>query len=168
MVGAGGVSADAQAAYESALTLHQSFLAGVNYISHGVGWLEGGLTAGYEKMVLDADLCETLQLLAKPIDLSEEGQALDAVREVGPGAHFLGCAHTQRNFETAFWRSGVADNNSFEQWRDAGSKDAAQRANETWKRLLREYEAPPLDPALDESLQAFMAKRKETLPDSVS
>ena len=91
-----------------------------------------------------------------------------AIREVGPGSHFLGCAHTQANFETAFWRSAIADNNSFEQWRDDGGKDVAQRANETWKRMLRDYEAPALDPGLDEALQAFMAKRKEKLPDGVT
>ena len=150
---------DAQAAYESALTLQTSFLAGVNYISHGVGWLEGGLTAGYEKMILDADLCETLQLLAKPIDLSDEGQALDAVREVGPGSHFLGCAHTQRNFEAAFWQPTVADNKTYEQWTVEGSLDAAQRANRIWKKMLREYEAPPIDPAIDEALRDYRDRR---------
>ena len=108
------------------------------------------------------------QRLAQGIDATENGQALSAIREVGPGSHFLGCAHTQANFETAFWRSQIADNNSYEQWRDGGGLDTAQRANEMWKRQLREYEAPPLDPAIDEALQAFMAKRKETLPDGVS
>jgi trimethylamine--corrinoid protein Co-methyltransferase len=93
---------------------------------------------------------------------------MDAIREVGPGSHYLGCAHTQANFETAFWRSGLADNNSFEQWRDDGEKDIVQRANERWKQMLRDYEAPPLDPGIDEALQAFMAKRKEVLPDNVS
>ena len=102
------------------------------------------------------------------VDLSENGQALDAIREVGPGSHFLGCSHTQANFETAFWRSTIADNNSFEQWRDDGGKDITQRANETWKRMLCDYEAPALDPALDEALQAFMAKRKVGLPDGVA
>jgi trimethylamine--corrinoid protein Co-methyltransferase len=87
---------------------------------------------------------------------------------VGPGSHFLGCAHTQANFETAFWRSAIADNNSYEQWRDDGEKDVTKRANETWKRMLRDYEGPALDPGLDEALQAFMAKRKEVLPDSVA
>jgi len=150
---------DAQAAYESALTLQTSFLAGVNYISDGVGWLEGGLTAGYEKMILDADLCETLQLLAKPVDLSQEGQALDAVREVGPGSHFLGCAHTQRNFESAFWRPTVADNKTYEQWTQEGSQDAARRANLIWKKMLAEYQAPPIDPAIDEALREYRDRR---------
>lgn len=150
---------DAQAAYESSLTLQTTFLAGVNYISHGAGWLEGGLSAGYEKMILDADLCEALQEMAKPIDLSEEGQALDAVREVGPGAHFLGCEHTQRNFETAFWRPTVHDTKTYEQWSEEGSQDAAQRANKIWKKMLTEYQAPPLDPAIDEALRDHRDRR---------
>ena len=124
--------------------------------------------SGYEKLIIDADQLTMFQRFAEGVDFSENGQALDAIREVGPGSHFLGCAHTQANFETAFWRSAIADNNSFEQWRDDGGKDAAQRANETWKRMLRDYETPPLDPAIDEALKTFMAKRKEKLPDSVA
>ena len=107
-----------------------------------------------------------MQVLAKNIDLSENGQAMDAIREVGPCMHFLGCAHTQANFETAFYRSSIADNNSYEQWEAEGAQDAAQRANKLWKRMLREYEAPALDPAIDEALQAFIAKRKAASPDS--
>jgi trimethylamine--corrinoid protein Co-methyltransferase len=107
-----------------------------------------------------------MQVLAKNIDLSENGQALDAIRDVGPGTHFLGCAHTQANFETAFYRSSIADNNSFEQWESEGAQDAAQRANKIWKRMLRDYEPPAIDPAVDEALQAFMTKRKAAAPDS--
>ena len=110
-------------------------------------------------MILDADLCETLQLLAKPVDLSQEGQALDAVREVGPGSHFLGCAHTQRNFESAFWRPTVADNKTYEQWTQEGSQDAARRANLIWKKMLAEYQAPPIDPAIDEALRDYRDRR---------
>ncbi len=157
---------DAQAAHESSNTLWPTLLAGVNFVLHAAGWLEGGLVSSYEKFVIDADQLSMVQRFAEGIDYSENGQALSAIREVGPGSHFLGCAHTQANFETAFWRSTVADNNSFEQWRDDGGKDAAQRANATWKRQLQEYEAPPIDPAQDEALLAYMAKRKETLPDT--
>jgi trimethylamine--corrinoid protein Co-methyltransferase len=107
-----------------------------------------------------------MQVLSKGIDLSENGQALDAIREVGPGSHFLGCAHTQANFETAFYRSTIADNNSYEQWEAEGALDAAQRANKLWKRMLEDYEAPAIDPAIDEALQAFMAKKKAETPDS--
>ena len=159
---------DAQAAYESANTMWSTLLSGVNFCLHAAGWLEGGLASGYEKLIMDADQLTMYQKFAQGIDFSENGQALDAIREVGPGAHYLGCAHTQANFETAFWRSGLADNNSFEQWRDEGQKDIVVRANERWKQMLRDYEAPALDPGIDEQLQAFMAKRKEVLPDNVS
>ncbi len=159
---------DAQAAHEASNTLIPTLLGGVNFALHSAGWLEGGLVSSYEKFILDADQLSALQRMAQGIDMSENGQAMDAIREVGPGSHFLGCAHTQANFETAFWRSIIADNNSYEQWRDEGGKDAAQRANGIWKKQLAEYEAPYLDPGLDEQLQAFMRKTKETLPDNVS
>jgi trimethylamine--corrinoid protein Co-methyltransferase len=160
--------ADAQAAHEAANTLWPTLLAGVNFCLHAAGWLEGGLVSSYEKFIIDADQLTMFQRLAEGIDYSENGQAMSAIREVGPGSHYLGCAHTQANFETAFWRSAVADNNSFEQWRDGGGRDAASRANDMWKRQLREYEAPELDPAIDEALLAFMTKRKEVLPDTVA
>ena len=133
---------------------------------HAAGWLEGGLTVGYEKFILDADQCGMAAVFVKGVDLSENGQALDAILSNGPGQHFLGSAHTQANFETAFYRAETADNNSYEQWEEDGSLDAAQRANAIWKRMLREYEAPPLDEALDEALLEFIARRKASMPDS--
>ena len=157
---------DAQAAYESANTLLPGVLGGVNFMLHSAGWLEGGLASSYEKLVMDGDQLGMMQVLAEGVDLSENAQAMDALREVGPGSHFLGCAHTQANFETAFYRSSIADNNSFEQWESEGSKDAATRANALWKSMLAEYEAPPIDPGIDESLTAFMTKKKESMPDS--
>jgi trimethylamine--corrinoid protein Co-methyltransferase len=157
---------DAQAAYESAATLQPTVLAGVNFVLHAAGWLEGGLAMGYEKFVLDADQCGMMGVFVEGMDLSENGQALDAIRENGPGQHFLGTAHTLANFETAFYRSEVADNNSFEQWHEGGSLDAAQRANAIWKRMLAEYEQPPLDPGVDEALREFVARRKAAEPDS--
>src|SRR6201981_81571 len=157
---------DAQAAYESANTLVPTCLGGVNFVLHTAGWLEGGLAMGYEKFVMDADQAGMMHTLLAGVDLSENGQALDAIREVGPGKHFLGCAHTQANFESAFYRSPLADNNSVEQWEAEGSRDMAQRANAIWKKMLREYEAPPIDPATDEALLAFMAQRKASFPDS--
>jgi trimethylamine--corrinoid protein Co-methyltransferase len=157
---------DAQAAYESAATLQPTVLAGVNFVLHAAGWLEGGLACGYEKFVMDADQCGMMAVFAKGMDLSENGQALDAIRQNGPGQHFLGTAHTLANFETAFYRSEIADNNSFEQWQEDGALDAAQRANKIWKRMLAEYEAPPIDPGIDEALQDFIARRKASFPDS--
>ncbi len=157
---------DAQAAYESANTLQHGLLAGVNFMLHTAGWLEGGLTVGYEKFILDADQAGMLQVFASGVDMSENGQAMDALREVGPGAHFLGCSHTQDNFENAFYRSMIADNNSFEQWLEDGSLDAAQRANAIWKRMLAEYEAPEIDPGVDEALRDYIARRKAEQPDT--
>src|SRR4051794_24008064 len=157
---------DAQAAYESAATFGPTLLAGVNFVLHAAGWLEGGLAVGYEKFIMDADQCGMATVFAKGIDLSENGQAVDAILENGPGQHFLGTAHTLANFETAFYRSEVADNNSFEQWLEDGGQDAAQRANAIWKRMLREYEPPPIDPGLDEALNDFIGKRKASMPDS--
>ncbi len=104
-------------------------LAGANFVLHAAGWLEGGLSASYEKFVLDFDQLGAMHVLAKGIDLSDNGQGMEAFHQVEPGGHFLGCAHTQANFETAFYRSSVADNNSVEQWQEEGSKDAAPRAN---------------------------------------
>jgi trimethylamine--corrinoid protein Co-methyltransferase len=157
---------DAQAAYESANTLIPTCLGGVNFVLHTTGWLEGGLAMGYEKFVMDADQAGMMHTLLAGVDLSENGQALDAIREVGPGKHFLGCAHTQANFQTAFYRSPLADNNSVEQWEAEGAKDMIQRANALWKKQLADYEAPPLDPAIDEALLDYMNRRKASFPDS--
>ena len=157
---------DAQAAYESAATFQPTILAGVNFVLHAAGWLEGGLAVGYEKFILDTDQCGMAAVFVKGVDLSENGQAVDAIVENGPGQHFLGTAHTLANFETAFYRSETADNNSFEQWQEDGALDAAQRANAIWKRMLRDYEAPAIDPGVDEALGEFITKRKASMPDS--
>ncbi len=156
---------DAQAAYESANTLQTSALAGVNFMLHTAGWLEGGLAMGYEKFIMDADQANMIAVLLKGVDTSENGQAMDALREIGPGAHFLGSAHTQANFETAFYRSDIADNNSFEQWEEEGSQDAMQRAAKVWPQMLQDYQAPPIDPGLDEALCEFITRRKAEFPD---
>lgn len=157
---------DAQAAYESANTLNSTLLCGANFVLHAAGWLEGGLSACYEKFIMDADQLGVAQKLAAGIDLSENGQALDAIREVGPGHHYLGCAHTQANFQTAFYRSIIADNNSFEQWQAEGEKSAPQRANAIARRWLESYEAPPLDPGIAESLADFVARKKASMSDA--
>ncbi|MGH8230991.1 MAG: trimethylamine methyltransferase family protein [Steroidobacteraceae bacterium] len=158
--------ADAQAAYESANTLLPTCLAGVNFVLHTAGWLEGGLSMGYEKFVMDADQAGMMHTLLAGVDLTENGQALDAIREVGPGKHFLGCAHTQANFQTAFYRSPLADNNSYEQWEAEGAADMAKRANALYKKQLAAYEPPALDPAIDEALQDYMNRRKASFADS--
>ena len=156
---------DAQAAYEAANTLQTSALAGVNFMLHTAGWLEGGLAMGYEKFIMDCDQASMISVLLGGMDMSENGQALDAVREVGPGKHYLGSAHTLKNFETAFYRSTIADNNSYEQWSADGGLDTAQRANVIWKQMLNDYQAPDLDPAVDEALLDFIARRKSSFAD---
>jgi trimethylamine--corrinoid protein Co-methyltransferase len=162
----GSKIADAQAAFESANTLLPTCLAGVNFVLHTAGWLEGGLAMGYEKFVMDADQAGMMHTFLGGVDLSENGQAMDAIREVGPGKHFLGCAHTLANFESAFYRSPITDNNSFEQWDADGRLDLAQRANAQWKKTLAEYQPPPLDPAVDEALLDYVARRKAAMPDA--
>ena len=157
---------DAQAAYESAHTILPTVLGGVNFVLHAAGWLEGGLISCYEKFVMDCDQLGMMQTLCAGYDLTENGQAMDALREVGPGSHFLGCAHTQANFETAFYRSNISDNNSFEQWEAEGGLDAFQRASGLCKKMLDDYEAPELDPGIDEALRSFIARRKESMPDA--
>lgn len=158
--------ADAQAAYESANTLNSTLLAGTNFVLHAAGWLEGGLVSGYEKFMMDIDQLGMQQKFAEGVDLSENGQAMDAIREVGPGSHYLGCSHTQANFQTAFYRSSIADNNSYEQWLAEGEKTAPQRANELARRWLESYEEPFLDPGIEEGLKDFVAKKKESMPDA--
>ena len=157
---------DAQAASESAQTLMPTVLSGVNFVLHSAGWLEGGLVSSYEKFVLDADQLGMMQRMCEGIDTSPNGQALDAIREVGPGSHFLGSAHTLANFETAFYRSTVADNNSFEQWQAEGSLGTDARASKLCKEMLASYEAPPIDEGIDDALNEFIKKKKDSMPDA--
>jgi trimethylamine--corrinoid protein Co-methyltransferase len=143
-----------------------TLLAGTNFVLHAAGWLEGGLVSSYEKFMIDQDQLGMMQKMAEGVDLSENGQALDAIREVGPGSHYLGCGHTQANFQSAFYRSALADNNSFEQWEIEGQKRIEQRANALCRSWLDHYEAPPLDPAIDEALLAYIQTRKDSMPDA--
>jgi trimethylamine--corrinoid protein Co-methyltransferase len=159
-------SCDAQAGYESAHTIMPAIMAGVHFVLHAAGWMEGGLASDYRKLLLDADQLSMMQRMIGGIDISENGQAMDAVRETGPGQHYLGSSHTQKNFEDAFWRSEFADNTTYEQWSADGSIESAKRAENRARQMLAEYEPPPIDPAVDEALQAFKAKRLEELPDS--
>src|SRR5450755_1851397 len=156
---------DAQAAYESASSLWPAFLAGANFVLHAAGWLEAGLVMSYEKFVMDLDQCGAFHVLGRGLQLDENGFALDAFTEVGPGKHFLVAAHTMRNFETAFFDFELSDNNSFEQWTQEGSPDIVWRANRKWKALLESYQAPVVDAAKDEALKAFIAVRKASMPD---
>jgi trimethylamine--corrinoid protein Co-methyltransferase len=157
---------DAQAAYETANTLQAALLGGVNFMLHACGWLEGGLVSSYEKFVLDADQLGVLHSIAEGIDLSENGQAMAAIAEVGPGGHYLGCAHTQANFKSAFWRTEVLDYRPYETWAEAGGLDSMQLANARMRRMLAEYEAPPLDEGIREALHDYVARRKASEKDA--
>ena len=157
---------DAQAAYETANTLNVGLLSGVNFMLHACGWLEGGLVSSYEKYVMDADQLGALHKMARGIAVDADSLALDAIREVGPGGHYLGCAHTQANFKTAFWRSDLFDYKPFETWSEEGARDTMALASVRVKKLLAEYRKPELDPAVDEALAAYVAQKKASVPDS--
>jgi len=159
---------DAQAAYETANSLNVGLLAGVNFMLHACGWLEGGLVSSFEKFVMDADQLGTLHHIARGVEIDENAQAMDAIREVGPGGHYLGCAHTQANFKNAFWRSDLLDYKPFETWSEEGERDTMVLANARVKKMLGDYQQPPLDPAIAEALAAFVATRKESMPDAFS
>ncbi len=159
--------ADAQAAYESANSMWPAFLAGANFVLHAAGWLEAGLAMSYEKFVMDVDQLGAFHTLARGLSLDENGFALDAFREIGPGRHYLGSAHTLANYQSAFHDFDLADNNSYEQWRAEGAHDQLQRANRRWKMLLESYQMPQIDPATDEALRDYVARRKQAMPDEI-
>ncbi len=138
---------------------------GANFILHSAGWPEGGLTMGYEKFMMDADFCSALHTYCKGIDPSDEQFALDAFHEVGPGKHFFGSQHTMRHYETAFWDSATANNDSFEQWRDAGETRVEDRANARMRQVLTDYEMPPMDDAIDDELRSYVSRHKADRPD---
>lgn len=151
---------DAQAAYESVFSLWGAVMGGVNLLMHGAGWMEGGLHASFEKMVLDADLLDMVAEFLRPMKVDAEELALDAMREVGPGGHFFGCAHTQARYRTAFFAPMISDWRNYESWREAGSPTAYDTANRLYKQRLAAFEEPPMDPAIREELAAFVARRK--------
>jgi trimethylamine--corrinoid protein Co-methyltransferase len=157
---------DAQAAYETSNSLQMGLLSGVNFMLHACGWLEGGLVASFEKFVMDADQLGTLHHFARGVDMSENGQAMDAIAEVGPGGHYLGCAHTQANFKSAFWRSDLFDYKPFETWDEEGARDTQTLASVRVKKMIDTYVQPPLDPQIEERLRAYVAEKKASMPDS--
>ncbi len=157
---------DAQAAYETAHTHDAALLGGVNFMLHACGWLEGGLVASFEKFVMDADQLGILHKLAAGVAVDEDAQAMGAIAEVGPGGHFLGCAHTQANFKDAFWRTDLLDYKPFETWEEDGARDTQALASARVERMLATYRQPALDPAILEALQAYVAEKKESMPDA--
>ena len=151
---------DAQAAWESAFSLWGCVTGKANIVHHAAGWLEGGLCASYEKFVMD---CETLQQMIayfEPVATTPADLAVDAVREVGPHSHFFGIDHTQERYRTAFYQPFLSDWQNNEAWREAGAIETPQRANAIWKKILEEFEPPPIDEAILEELTAFVDRRK--------
>jgi trimethylamine--corrinoid protein Co-methyltransferase len=155
--------ADSQAGYESVMSMLPAILARVNLVLHAAGWLENGLAAGYEKFVLDTELLGMYHKYLQGMDLSEDGFALESIQNVEPGGHHLGTDHTMRHFRTAFYRAELFDYNSAEQWAIDGSLDSYERANIRYKQLLKSYESPTLDPAKEEALLEYIARRKQEL-----
>ena len=157
---------DAQSAYETANTLNAALLGGVNFMLHSCGWLEGGLVASFEKFIMDADHLGTLQKMGLGVSADENGQAMDAIREVGPSGHYLGCDHTQRNFKSAFWRSNLFDYKPFETWYEEGARDTYSLAADRVAHQLASYRQPPLDPEILAALEKYVADKKAAMPDA--
>ncbi len=154
---------DAQAAYESEMAVWGAVMGGVNLLYQGAGWLEGGLTASYEKLIIDAEILQMMSEVLQPVVVDEASLGLAAIAEVGPGGHFFGSAHTLERYETAFYQPIVSDWRNYETWAEDGAQTATQRANRIWKQLLAEFEAPPLDPAAAEGIADFVARRKHEI-----
>ena len=153
-------SLDAQAAYESVFSLWGAIMGGVNLLMHGAGWMEGGLQASFEKMALDAELLAMVAEFLRPLRVEEQDLALEAMREVGPGGHFFGAAHTQSRYRTAFFPPTISDWRNYETWREAGSPTAADAAERIVAERLSDYAPPPFEPERREALEAFVARRK--------
>ncbi|HEY8016225.1 MAG TPA: trimethylamine methyltransferase family protein [Dongiaceae bacterium] len=154
---------DVQAAYESQMSLWGTVMGGVNLLLHCAGWLEGGLTASFEKLIVDAEMLQMMREFLQPFDMADLDKAMNAIGEVGPGGHFFGVGHTLERFEAAFYSPMLSDWRNFETWQESGSVDGTRRANGIWKELLRGYEEPAMDPALREELAAYVARRKREI-----
>jgi trimethylamine--corrinoid protein Co-methyltransferase len=158
---------DAQAAYESQMSIWSAVMGHAHLVYHGAGWMEGGLTASFEKLIIDVEMLQMIAETIKPIDVSarEIAEGLDTIAGVPTGGHFFGAAHTLARYETAFYTPLVSNWQNYENWQIAGGLDATQRATRIWQAALEHYEQPPLDPAVSEALDAFVARRKEELRD---
>jgi len=156
-------SVDAQSAYESEMSLWGAVMGHANRIAHGGGWLEGGLVASFEKLIIDVEMMQMMAEFVEPLVVNEETLAIEAMREVQPGGHYFGTSHTMERYDSAFYSPVVSDWTNFENWKEAGGLDAAQRANAIWKQAINDYEQPPLDPAILEELEEYVERRKREL-----
>jgi trimethylamine---corrinoid protein Co-methyltransferase len=156
---------DAQAAYEAMMTMLPTFLAGINWVMHTAGWLDGGLVASYEKFVIDVQILEMLKHEFTPLEIDEAALAFDAHEEVGHGGHFLGAAHTMERFRTCFYRPFLSSSDNYERWMRNGARDTAARASEIVAKRLAEYEQPPMDEAVRAELEEYVVRRRRELGD---
>jgi trimethylamine--corrinoid protein Co-methyltransferase len=154
---------DAQSTYETGFSLQAAILSHSHLINHAAGWLEGGLVASLEKIVVDAEMLRAWAQMLQPVDFTDDDLAVEAIKAVDPGGHFFGAPHTLARYEHAFHRPLLSDWSNFENWTEAGGKDATQRATGVWKKLLEEYAPPPLDPAVREAIEAYVARRSSEL-----
>ncbi len=154
---------DAQAAYESEMSLWAAVMGHANLVFHACGWLEGGLVASFEKLIIDAEMLQMMAEYLTPVTVDEDTLAVDAIAEVAPGGHFFGASHTLARYQNAFYEPLVSDWRNFETWQEDGALTATQRANGIWKQLLAEYQPPPLDPGIREALEEFVARRKQAI-----
>ena len=155
---------DAQAGYESAMTLNAVLLAGCNYIWHSAGWNEGGMHCSMAKFVVDAEMCAMGYRMAEGIRWDDFDVALEAVADIGPGGHYLGHPHTLENFQRAFFMPEMFDNNAIEAWQAEGAIETNARALREARALLADYEEPRLDPGVDEALRDYIARREREIP----
>jgi trimethylamine--corrinoid protein Co-methyltransferase len=151
---------DGQAVFESQMSLWGSIMGHANLVNHAAGWLEGGLTASFEKLVIDAEMLQMMAEYLRPIEVNDDELAVEAIAEVGPGGHHFGTSHTLERYESAFYTPMLSNRQNFEAWQESGSPDSGTRANAIWKQLLAEYEQPQLDPAIDDELVEYVEKRK--------
>ena len=154
---------DAQAAYEAEMAVWGAVMGGVNLLYQGAGWLEGGLTASYEKLIIDAEILQMMSEVLQPLTVDAASLGFEAMVDVGPGGHFFGTAHTLERYETAFYRPILSDWRNFETWSEDGAKTATERANRVWKQLLAEYEPPPLDLGATEAIDDYVERRRREI-----
>ena len=151
---------DAQATYETMMAMWGAVMGGGHLIYHAAGWLEGGLVASYEKVILDIEIIQNLLQFMRPINTNESDFAFDAAKEVKPGGHFFGCSHTMQHYKTAFYEPILSDCQNFETWQSSGSKTATMRATEIWQKALKEYQQPNIDKNIIEAMDEYVIKRK--------
>jgi len=154
---------DGQAVYETQMALWGSVMGHGNLIYHAAGWLEGGLVASFEKIIMDCEMLQHMTAMLQPLKIDRIEIGLEAMEEVGPGGHFFGCSHTMERYQSAFYQPFLSDWKNHESWVEAGSKDATMRATEIWQKILAEFEPPPIAPERREELEAYVANRKQSL-----